>query len=155
MPEHDAGQRLDLEIAHGLFLLLREVAHLRLREFDVVEVAFADPGDRALDLASVKLERGRRPAVEALRQLAHRGVAPRLDLREDAFHRLPHLGVGGFDRARVHSALEVAGHGSLRVRFRRGRPGPGRRIVERHYIRGREPSELACRSVWTAAYGVI
>ena len=65
--QHDAGQRLDLEIAHGLFLLLREVAHLRLREFDVVEVSLADPRYRAFDLASIELERGWRPAVEALR----------------------------------------------------------------------------------------
>ena len=30
--EHDAGQRLDFEVVHALALLLREVAHLRLRE---------------------------------------------------------------------------------------------------------------------------
>ena len=34
-------------------LLLREIAHLGLGEVDVVEVALADPGDRAFDLASV------------------------------------------------------------------------------------------------------
>ena len=50
MAEDDAGQRLDLEIAHGLLLLLREVAHLRLGELDVVEVALADLADGALDL---------------------------------------------------------------------------------------------------------
>ena len=81
MPEHDAGQRLDLEIAQGLLLLLREVAHLRLRELDVVEVALADLRYRALDLGGGELERRRRPVVEFLRQLAHRRVAPGLDLR--------------------------------------------------------------------------
>ncbi len=39
--EHDAGQRLDFEIAQRLFLLLREIAHLRLGELDVVEIALA------------------------------------------------------------------------------------------------------------------
>ena len=38
-----------------------------------------------------------------------------LDLRENAFDRLAHLGVGGLDRARVHSALEAAGHDVLSV----------------------------------------
>ena len=124
--EHDAGQRLDLEIAQRLLLLLREIAHLRLRELDVVEVAFAELRYRALDLGGRQLERGRRPVVEFLRQLAHRRIAPRLDLGEDVFHRLAHLGIGGFDRARVHSALEIAGHGGLRFILRRGRARSGR-----------------------------
>ena len=49
MAEHDAGQRLDFEVAHRLLLLLREVAHLRLRELDVVEIALAHLADGALD----------------------------------------------------------------------------------------------------------
>ena len=108
--EHDAGQRLDLQVVHGVLLLLREVAHLRLREPDVVEVALGDLRDRALDLLRRQPERGRRPVVEFLRQLADRHVLALLDLRQDAFDRLAHLGVGGLDRARVHSALEIAGH---------------------------------------------
>ena len=47
--EDHAGQRLDLEILHGVALLLREAAHLRLREFDVVEIALGDLADRLLD----------------------------------------------------------------------------------------------------------
>src|SRR4029453_6052247 len=115
--EHDAGQRLDLEIAQRLLLLLGEIAYLRLRELDVVEVALAQPRYRALDLGRSELERGRRPVVELFRQLAHRRIAPSLDLSEDGFHRLAPLGIGGFDRARVHSALEIAGHGGLRSSF--------------------------------------
>src|SRR5205085_5847487 len=34
VPEHDARQRLDLELAHRLLLLAREVAHLLLRKLD-------------------------------------------------------------------------------------------------------------------------
>ena len=48
--EHDAGQGLDLEVAHAVALRLREVAHLRLREPDVVEVALGDLADGLLDL---------------------------------------------------------------------------------------------------------
>ena len=48
--EHDAGQRLDFEIAQRLLLLLREVAHLRLGKLDVVEIALLHRPDGALDL---------------------------------------------------------------------------------------------------------
>jgi hypothetical protein len=58
---------------------------LRLRELDVVEIALAQLGYRAVDLGRGKLERGRRPVVELLRELAHRCIAPRLDLGEDLF----------------------------------------------------------------------
>src|SRR5260370_8604572 len=101
-------------MGQGFLLPLWEVAHLRLRELDVIEIALADLGYRAFDLVRRKLERSRRPAVEFFRGFVYRRIAPRLDVGEDAFDRLPHLGIGGFDRARVHSALEIAGHGSLR-----------------------------------------
>ena len=108
--EDDAGQRLDLEVAHRVLLLLREVAHLRLGELDVVEVALGDLADGALDLGRREAEVLRRPVVELLRQVAHRRVAARLDVGEDPLDRRAHLGVGRLDRARVHSALEPAGH---------------------------------------------
>jgi hypothetical protein len=54
--EDHARQGLDLEIAHGLLLLLGEVAHLLLGELDVVEVALADLTDGALDLRRRQLE---------------------------------------------------------------------------------------------------
>ena len=122
--EDHAGQRLDLQIAHGLLLLLREVAHLRLGEFDVVEVALSHLGDRALDLGRRQFEILRLPVVELLRQLADRGVLLVVDLRQDALDGLANLGVRGLDRACVHSALEEAGHGRLPIsRSKRQRTG--------------------------------
>ena len=56
--EHDAGQRLDFDVLHAVALLLREVAHLRLREPDVVEVALGDLADGLLDLLLVSLNDG-------------------------------------------------------------------------------------------------
>ena len=109
--EDDAGQRLDLQVLHGVALLLREVAHLRLRELDVVEIALGNLRNRLLDLGGRQPKILRLPVVELLRQLADGGVLLVLDLRQDAFDRLAHLGVGGLDRARVHSAFEEAGHG--------------------------------------------
>src|SRR5262245_66672663 len=78
-----------------------------------MEFALVYPGYRPFDLARRKLERIRRPAVEFLRQFAHRRVTPRLDVDEYFFHRLAHLGIGGFYRARVDSALEIASHRGL------------------------------------------
>ena len=108
--EDHAGQRLHLQVLHRVFLLLREVAHLGLRELDVVEVALRHLRDRLLDLGRRQAEILRLPVVEFLRQLADRGVLLVLDFGEDAFDRRAHLGVGGLDRARVHSAFKEAGH---------------------------------------------
>ena len=115
MAEDDAGQRLDLEIAHRFFLLLGEVAHLRLGELDVVEIALGDLADRALDLLRGELEARRRPVVELFGQVAHGGFAAGFNVGENFFDRLAHLGVRRLDGARVHSALEGASHGDLLV----------------------------------------
>src|SRR5581483_6091435 len=125
--EHDAGQRLHLQVMHRLFLLLREIAHLRLRELDVVEVAFRHLRNRALDLLRAQAEIRRRPVIELLRQIFDGPVLARIDLGENALHRLAHFRVGGLDRARVHSALEPAGHGVSPLSYPspfQGRVGP-------------------------------
>ena len=111
MAEHDAGQRFHFQVVHGVFLLLREIAHLGLREFDILEVALAHLRDGALDLGRRQAEILRRPVVEFLRQVGDRGVLARVDVGENVLHRFAHLGVGGLDRTRVHSALEPTGHG--------------------------------------------
>ena len=111
MAKHDARQRLDLEVVHRFALLLGEVAHLRLRKLDVVEVAFRDLRYGALDLLWCEAKILRRPFVEFFRQLANCRVLPFIHLREDAFDGFAHFGVGGLDCARIHSALEPTGHG--------------------------------------------
>ena len=63
----------------------------------------------------------RLPIVEFLRQVADRGILARVDLRQNVLDRLAHLGVGGLDARRVHSAFEIAGHGSPPVRCTRPR----------------------------------
>src|SRR5262249_39060750 len=118
--EDHAGQGLDLEVAHRLLLLLREVAHLALRELDVLEGALADLRDRLCDLRVRQAGALRLPVVELFRQLAGGRAAACLDAGEDGFARLAPLGVGRLDGARVHSAFEPAGHGNLLFR-RKGR----------------------------------
>jgi hypothetical protein len=108
--EHDTGQRLDFEVLHRFALLLGEIAHLRLRELDVLNIPLRHLRDRALDLPRRQAEIGRRPVVELLRQVLHRRVLARLDIGEDRLDRLAHPGVGGLDRAGIHSAFEIARH---------------------------------------------
>ena len=128
--EHDAGQRLDLEVVHGVALLLREVAHLRLRELDVLEVALAHLRDRALDFsAGDSLKSFGSQLSNFFDRSRIAGVLALVDLRQNALDRLAHLGVGGLDRARVHSALEPTGHGSLLFQICRPREGGDRPAI--------------------------
>src|SRR5262249_40081133 len=110
MAKDDAGQRLDLEVLQGRALLLREVAHLRLGELDVVKIAFGDLRYRALDLLRRELERCGRPLVVCFRQFASRSITPGFDISKNLLDGLAHLRVGRFDRARVHPALEPTWH---------------------------------------------
>ena len=113
MAKHDAGQRLDLKVVHRFALLLGEIAHLRLRKLDVIEVAFGHLRYGALDLLRRKVKILWRPFVEFLRQLANCRVLPFIDLREDAFDGFAHFGIGCLDCARIHSAFEPTGHGFI------------------------------------------
>jgi hypothetical protein len=110
MAKDDAGQRLDLKVVHRFALLLGEVAHLRLRELDVIEVAFGDLRYGALDLLWGKAKILWRPFVEFLRQFANCDILPLINLREDAFDGFAYFGIGCLDRARIQAAFEPTGH---------------------------------------------
>ena len=112
MAEHDAGQRLDLDVPHRRALVLGEVAHLRLRELDVVDVARRELGQAAADLGVGEAVVVAVPAVELDRQLAHGLVAAGLDVGEHRLDRGADLGVVLGDCARVAPALEPACHSS-------------------------------------------
>src|SRR5512143_2591219 len=133
MSQHHTGQRFDLQVEHGIALFLREIADLRLRELDILEIALGHLRDGALDLGRREAEILRGPLVELLRQFADRGVLPIVDLRENGFHGFAHLGVGGLDRARVHSAFEPTCHNVPPAYFRHGRACPGHPRLWLHY----------------------
>src|SRR5262249_61024697 len=99
MAENDSGQGLDLEIEHGVALLLREVAHLCLSKLDVLDITRGDLRYGALDLGGREMEILRRPFVELLRQFADGDVLPFFDLGEDGLHGRTPLCVGGRDVA--------------------------------------------------------
>jgi hypothetical protein len=110
--EPDAGQRLDLDVADRGALVLREVADLRLRELDVFEGRRFHPGQDRVEVGLRQLLR--RPPVELLGVLAHRGVAALLHVGEDAFDGLAHLLVDLVGELAGDAAFEVGGHENLR-----------------------------------------
>ena len=110
MAEHHARQCLDLEVPQRRALRQRKAADLRLRELDVGLDAGGQLAHAGIDLGRAQPERGRAPAVELLRVLAHGGVATRGDVGDDALHRAAHLGLLlGLLRRRL-AGLQVADH---------------------------------------------
>jgi hypothetical protein len=93
VPEDHAGQRFDLDVAHGVPLRLGKVPHLRLREPDVLHLALRDLAHEGFDVGGRQAERRRRVFVEALREIAHGGVAAAFDLLQRRLDGSADLGV--------------------------------------------------------------
>ena len=89
----NARQCLNFDILHRIPLDLRKVTHLGLREFDVFQILTRELIDALLNLGLGELIRVAVPAIEFDRQFAHRSIAARLDIREDALHGIAHLTV--------------------------------------------------------------
>ena len=104
------GQGLDFDVLQRVLLDLREIADLRLRELDVVDLARRHGLDAGLDLRRAQLEGGRVPVVELARVLAHRLVAALLDVGQDGLHGLAHLGDVGGILLGADAGLEIADH---------------------------------------------
>ena len=85
--ENHARQRLDLDVAHRFTLMLREVAHLFLREPDVVEIAPGQLRQAILDLCIGQPEILAVPLVELDRQFADRCIPALFDIGQNPFHR--------------------------------------------------------------------
>jgi hypothetical protein len=81
-----------------------------LRKLDVVKVALWDLCDGTLDFLRRQAEILWRPLVEFLRHLADRRILALVHLRQNVLDGFAYFGVGGLDRARVHSTLEPTGH---------------------------------------------
>ena len=111
MAEHHPRQRLDLDVAQRVLLVLREVAHLLLREADVVQVAGRQLRQAVADLGVRQAEVGAVPFVEADRHLPHRNIATRGNVGEDAFDRRADLRIVLGPCLGVAAALEVTCHG--------------------------------------------
>src|SRR5207237_10172500 len=79
--ERHAGKRLHLDVSKGQALSLRELAHLRLREADVLYHGGGHGLDDLPDLVLLEAEALALPAGEAGRPLPHGRGAPLADAR--------------------------------------------------------------------------
>jgi hypothetical protein len=84
--EHDARQRLDLDVQHRRALVLGEIAYLGLRKLDVVEVALRQLRQAIPDLGVGQPKIPAVPLVELDRQFADRRVAALFDIGQNPFH---------------------------------------------------------------------
>ena len=110
VPEHDAGQRFDLDVLHRIALDLREVAHLRLCELDVFQILSGQLVDAALNLVGREPVRVAVPAVELDAELAHRRIAARRDVGQDALDRIADLAIAVGLRLGSRATLEPLSH---------------------------------------------
>ncbi len=111
--EHDAWQRLDLDVLERRALLLGEVPDLRLGELDVLDRPAGKLGEAVPDLLVRQPVVGAVPAVELDREIAHRRVAARLDVGERLLDDRAGLRVVRGDLARVAPLLQPTSHGDL------------------------------------------
>ena len=90
---------------------------LGLGEFDVVDRLGGQTFDRGLDLVLGEPEVAWRPVVELHRQLPHRVIAPRIDVRENPFDRGPHAFIALGGDVGIDTGFDCLDH--TRVRKRR------------------------------------
>ena len=121
MAQNDAGQGFHLDIRHRGALRLGKAADLGLGETDILHVACADLLHRRRDLGRAQPKLGRVVLVEPHRQVAHRGIAARLDIGQHLFHGGAHARVILGPLAFGLAALEI-GYGHRRLLM--GRKGP-------------------------------
>ena len=113
--EHHAGIGFNLDVLHRVALDLREVAHLLLRERDVLDLAWRQALAGLLDVGDGQAEVGWVPLVELAAELAHRVVAAQFDCLDDVLDGRAHLGVIVGAHLNVFAAFEVIDHDVTRV----------------------------------------
>ena len=117
MSEHDAGQCFHLDVFERGLLDFGETPDLGLGEFDVVDRLGGQTFDRGFDLVLGEPEVAWRPVVELHRQLPHRVIAPRIDVRENPFDRGPHAFIALGGDVGIDTGFDYLDH--MRVRKRR------------------------------------
>ncbi len=110
MAKHHAGQRFHLDIGHAGALDLREIAHLCLREFDILALLRGQPVDAIVDLGLAQAIILAVPAIELHAHFAHRRIAARFDIGERRLDNIAHLAVRVALCFGTGAALEPDGH---------------------------------------------
>ena len=112
MTEHDTRQRLHLDILHRVALNTGKVAHLRLRERDVIDHLLGQRVVGCADVLRAQAEIIGTPLVELQRVFASRVIAAGSDVGYNGLHGRPDLGVGHRGGALGDAGLEVTGQSS-------------------------------------------
>ena len=114
VPKHHAGHRLKLYISDAGALDLGEVAHLRLRELDVLPLLRSQAFDRLIDLGLRKLIVFAIPAIELDRHVAQGIIAALFDVGKGPFHGATDVTIALRFCGSGYAALEPDGHCSPR-----------------------------------------
>jgi hypothetical protein len=153
--EDHARQRLDLDVEHGRPLMLREIAHLGLRKFDVVDIALRQLRQAVLDLGIGQPKILSIPMIEFDRQFANRLVAALFDVGQDGLDGRANPGFVLGAQRRVSSALENLRHRTIpcvwcfTTRFAdRSSPGSSARIPAGHRHRHDATIAVTAKSVY-------
>ncbi|MOA23216.1 hypothetical protein D3C78_1438220 [compost metagenome] len=109
--QHHAGVRLHFHVAHRVPLDLGEVAHLRLGERDVLDLARRQLLAGGLDLRARQAEVRGVPVVELAAVVPYGVVATGFDVADDVFDGSAHLGVVVGLYGGGPAALQIADHG--------------------------------------------
>ena len=147
--EDDPRQGLDLHVPQGLALVPGEVAHLRLGERDVLDVAPAELGQAALDLGRRQPVVVAVPPVEPDGELPDRRVPAPGDVVQDAFDRLADLRIRLRRLRPIHPALQPRLHRSLPLCGFLGDTGADSRRFERECQSGPVPTGGKTRQSWS------
>jgi hypothetical protein len=105
-----AGERLDLDVEHGVPLDLREPTHLALHELDVLEHLVREGVDERPHLVRVEPEAVGRPGVEPAGVLAHGRVAAGPHVRDDLGDPVRNVALRAVGERGGGCALQVLGH---------------------------------------------
>jgi hypothetical protein len=79
VPKDDPRKRFDLEVRKTGQLLLGEIAHLRLGEADVIEVALADARNGPLDVSRAETKVLGGPSIELRGKRPDGGISVGID----------------------------------------------------------------------------
>lgn len=110
MSQNDARQRFNLDIFQAVALVLSEVTHLLLRKADIGNIAIRQLRIAVIDFLLRQAEVCAIELIELNRQLAHRCVTARFNIRQDFLYRFTNRTVVRFHCFRFRTALEPDSH---------------------------------------------
>jgi hypothetical protein len=151
--QHHAGHGLDFHVLHGIALDLRKVAHLRLRELDVLALLRGQAVHRGVDLGLAQAVVVAVPPVETNAHLAHGRIAPRFDAASAASTVSRTLRSASAFASAVAPRFRVNRHQTLHVGL--SLQCPASRLEARPSHSFDAKLSMRCRCAWPASRIVV